>query len=72
MVVIERTHNIVRARVIVSFLQANGVDALLLDAEMATTAPIVGGGVRIAVPDDEENQAKRLLAEVEKEFSEDE
>ncbi|MEL7486167.1 MAG: DUF2007 domain-containing protein [Pseudomonadota bacterium] len=68
MVVIERTHNIVRARVMVSYLQAHGVEARLLDAEMTTMVPFLSGGVRIAVPDDEENQARRLLKEAEKEF----
>lgn len=65
MAIIERTHNIVRAQVVVSFLQAQGLNARLLDAETTTMIPFVTGGVRIAVPDDEENQARRLLNEFE-------
>ncbi len=68
MVIIERTHNIVRARVIVSYLQAANVDARLLDAEMGTMLPVVGGGVRIAVPEEQQARAERLLAEADAEF----
>ncbi|MEL6361354.1 MAG: DUF2007 domain-containing protein [Pseudomonadota bacterium] len=64
MKVIERTHDINMARIVVSFLRAHGVDARLLDAETSTMMPVVTGGVRIAVPDDEEMQAKRLIAEM--------
>ena len=63
MIVIERTHNLIQARVMVSFLQAHGVNALLLDAETSTMIPIAPLGVRIAVPNDEEHQARRILSE---------
>lgn len=60
--VIKRTHNIAQARIIVGYLQANGVDARLLDAETSTLIPVIGG-VRIAVDEDEEAKARSLLAE---------
>ena len=64
MKVIQRTHDITRAQIIVGFLQANGVDARLLDGETSRIIPVVGG-VRIAVPEEQEARAKSLLAEVE-------
>jgi len=45
MKILERTHNVIRARVIVSYLQAANIDAVLLDVEMSTMLPVVGGGV---------------------------
>lgn len=65
--ILERTHNIVKARVIVSFLQAAGIDALLLDGETTTVLPVVGG-VRIAVPKEQKVTAERLINEAEIEF----
>lgn len=64
MKVIKRTHNQQEAKIIVSFLNAHGVNAELLDGNINSVLPIVPGGVRIAVPDDEEAQALRILAEV--------
>lgn len=64
MKVIQRTHDITRAQIIVGFLQANGVDARLLDGETSQIIPVVGG-VRIAVPEDQAARAKSLLAEAE-------
>lgn len=64
MVIIERTHDFIQARVIVSFLNAHGVHAQLLDVEAYTMIPLAPLGVRIAVPDDEENQARRLLRDL--------
>lgn len=63
MKVIKRTHNQQEAKIIASYLNAHGVDAELLDAAMNSVLPVVAGGVRIAVPDDQENQALRLLRE---------
>ena len=71
MVVIERTHDLIQARVIVSFLQAHGVNAMLLDGETSTMIPFAPLGVRIAVPDDEENQARRILRELDLSAEED-
>ncbi len=65
--ILQRTHNIVKARVIVSYLQAAGVDALLLDSEATMTLPVVGG-VRIAVPREQKVRAERLINEAEIEF----
>ena len=62
MKVIKRTHNQTEARIIVSFLQANNIHAELLDSAINAVLPIVPGGVRIAVPDDQEGEARRLLA----------
>lgn len=64
MKVIERMRDVNRAQIIVGYLRANGVDARLLDAEMSRIIPGVGG-VRIAVPEDEENRAKWLLSQIE-------
>lgn len=64
MIVLERTHDVSQARVIVSYLRAHGLDAQLLDAATSSVLPAVGG-VRIAVPADEERQARRLLQEAE-------
>ncbi|MEM8770754.1 MAG: DUF2007 domain-containing protein [Pseudomonadota bacterium] len=65
MKVIKRTHNQQEAKIIVSFLNAHGVEAELLDGNINAVLPIVPGGVRVAVPDDQEAQALRLLAEQE-------
>ncbi len=61
MKVIKRTHNQQEAKIIVGFLQANGVEAELLDGAINSVLPIVAGGVRIAVPDDQEPKALSLL-----------
>ncbi|MEO1251149.1 MAG: DUF2007 domain-containing protein [Pseudomonadota bacterium] len=63
MKVIKRTHNQQEAKIIVGYLNSHGVDAELLDAAINSVLPIVPGGVRIAVPEDQEAQAERLLAE---------
>ena len=66
MKVIKRTHNQQEARIIVSFLNANGVEAELLDGETTTLLPVVGG-VRVAVPEDQEPKALSLLRNIETE-----
>ena len=63
MKVIKRTHNQQEAKIIVSFLNAHGVEADLLDGNINAVLPIIPGGVRIAVPDDQEHEAMRLLAQ---------
>lgn len=63
MKVIKRTHNQQEAKIIVSFLNAHGVEAELLDGNINSVLPIVPGGVRIAVPDDQEPEAMRLIAQ---------
>ncbi|MEL7489555.1 MAG: DUF2007 domain-containing protein [Pseudomonadota bacterium] len=68
MKILERTHNLVRARVIVSYLQAADIDAVLLDAEMGAMLPVAGGGVRIAVPEEQAYRARLLLEEADKSF----
>ncbi|MHA7870833.1 MAG: putative signal transducing protein [Hyphococcus sp.] len=65
MKVIKRTHNQQEAKIIVGFLQANGVDAELLDGAINSVLPIMPGGVRIAVPEDQEPKALSLLKNVE-------
>ncbi len=60
MKVIKRTHNQQEAKIIVGFLQANGVDAELLDGAINSVLPMPGG-VRIAVPDEQEPKAMSLL-----------
>ncbi len=63
MIVIHRTYDIQHARILVSFLQANGVDAILLDDATASVMPFVTKGVRIAVEEGMEDQALRLIEE---------
>ena len=65
MKVIKRTHALQQAKIIVGYLQSHGVDAELLDAAMTSVLPVVPGGVRIAVPDEQEAEALRLIAEAE-------
>lgn len=60
MKVIKRTHNQQEAKIIVGYLQANGVDAELLDGAINSVLPMPGG-VRIAVPDGQEPKALSLL-----------
>ena len=60
MKVIKRTHNQQEAKTIVGYLQANGVDAELLDGAINSVLPMPGG-VRIAVPDEQEPKALSLL-----------
>lgn len=62
MKVIKRTHAHQEAKIIVSFLQSNGIDAELLDGAITSMLPVVAGGVRIAVPDEQEERARALLA----------
>ena len=61
MIVIKRTHNQQEAKIIVGFLNARGVDAELLDGEINSVLPVVPGGVRIAVPEEQEAEARTLL-----------
>ncbi len=58
---IERTHNQQEAKIIVGFLQSHGIDAELLDGAINSVLPMPGG-VRIAVPDNQEAEALTLLA----------
>ncbi|MEO1135456.1 MAG: DUF2007 domain-containing protein [Pseudomonadota bacterium] len=60
MKVIKRTQDQQEARIIVSFLQAHDIDAELLDGAINSVLPMPGG-VRIAVPDDQEAEALTLL-----------
>jgi len=62
MKVIKRTHNLQEAKIIVGFLNAHHIDAELLDGAINSVLPIVAGGVRIAVPDGQEAEARALLA----------
>lgn len=64
MKVIKRTHNQQEAKIIVGFLQANGVEAELLDGAINSVLPMPGG-VRIAVPEDQEPKALSLLRNAE-------
>lgn len=63
MKVIKRTHQQQEAKIIVAFLNAHGVEAELLDGHINSVLPVMPGGVRIAVPDDQEHEAMRLLAQ---------
>ncbi len=63
MKVIKRTHHQQEAKIIVGFLNAHGVDAELLDGHINSVLPVLPGGVRIAVPDEQEAEAMRLLAQ---------
>lgn len=63
MKVIKRTHQQQEAKIIVGFLNAHGVEAELLDGHINSVLPVLPGGVRIAVPDDQEQEALRLLAQ---------
>ena len=61
MIVIKRTHNQQEAKIIVGFLISHGIDAELLDGAINSVLPMPGG-VRIAVPADQEAEARTLLA----------
>ncbi len=61
MKVILRTYDVQTARIMVGYLQAHGIDARLLDAEMATMAPFTTRGVRLAVDDAQAQKAAALL-----------
>ena len=63
--IIKRTHNQQEARILVSYLVSHGVDAVLLDGAINSVLPIVAGGVRVAVPDEQEPKAKYLLDDIE-------
>ena len=63
MKVIKKTHNLEEANIIVSFLISHGIDAQLLDAAVNSVLPMPGG-VRIAVADDQESEARTLLHNV--------
>jgi len=60
MKIIKRTHNQEEAKIIVSFLRAHDIDAELLDGAINSVLPMPGG-VRVAVPDDQEQEALTLL-----------
>ena len=60
MKVIKRTHNQQEAKIIVSFLQSHNIVAVLLDGAINSVLP-KPGGVRIAVPDEQETEAITLL-----------
>ena len=64
MKVIKRTHNQQEAKIIIGFLQANGIDAELLDGAINSVLPMPGG-VRIAVPEEQEPKALSLLKNAE-------
>lgn len=61
MKVIKRTRNQQEANIIVGFLNSHGIDAELLDGATHSVLPVMPGGVRIAVPDDQEAEALTLL-----------
>lgn len=63
MKVIKRTTDQQEAKIIVSFLRAHEIDAELLDGAINSVLPMPGG-VRIAVPDDQEAEALTLLNNV--------
>ncbi len=60
MKIIKRTHNQEEAKIIIGFLNAHGIDAELLDGAINSVLPMPGG-VRIAVPDEQETEALTLL-----------
>ena len=64
MKVIKRTHNQQEAKIIVGFLRANDIEAEILDGAISSVLPIVAGGVRIAVDEEQEGKALLLLAEI--------
>lgn len=57
---IKRTHNQQEAKIIIGFLNAHGIEAELLDGAINSVLPMPGG-VRIAVPDNQEAEALTLL-----------
>ncbi len=62
MKVIKRTRNAQEAKIIVSFLNAHDIDAELLDGAFNSVLPSVTS-VRIAVPEEQEQEALKLLAD---------
>ena len=63
MIILKRTYHHFQGQVIVSFLRANDIDAVLLDAQMSLALLGAVGGVRIGVPDGQEARAHQLLDE---------
>ena len=63
MKVIRRTTDQQEAKIIVGYLQAHDIDAELLDGAINSLLPMPGG-VRIAVPDEQETEALALLKAV--------
>lgn len=61
MKVIKRIRDQQEAKIIVSFLNANGIAAELLDGAMNSVLPVLPRGVRIAVPEDQEQSALALI-----------
>ena len=61
MKVIKRMRNQQEANIIVGFLNAHGINAELLDGAMNSVLPVMPGGVRIAVPEEQEDEALTLL-----------
>ncbi|MBI1364757.1 MAG: hypothetical protein GC153_02205 [Alphaproteobacteria bacterium] len=63
---VEKFQSLAEAKVVVGFLQANGIDAELADAHMHSVLP--GGlrfnGYRVVAPAGDVVAARRLLAEI--------
>ena len=62
LVEIARFYNSIEAGVARSRLEADGIDVFLFDMEMATAGALLIP-VRLMVDDDDEAQARRILAE---------
>ena len=60
MKVIKKINNLDEANIIVGFLTSHGIDAQVLDGAVNSVLPMPGG-VRIAVADDQEAEARTLL-----------
>ena len=60
MKVIKKINNLDEANIIVGFLASHGIDAQVLDGAVNSVLPMPGG-VRIAVADDQEAEARTLL-----------
>lgn len=67
-----RTHDTIQAQVIISALDAAGVDAVMFDESSLTSfSPFLTGGVRVMVHRDDLVAARRILDEIEAEHSAD-
>lgn len=58
---IKRIKDQQEAKIIISYLRANGIDAEILDGAINSVLPVMPGGVRIAVPEHQESEAIGLL-----------
>ncbi len=67
LVVVRVENEETRARIAIGFLQSNGIDARILEDDLGDQIPALEGtlGVKILVPEDQLELARKLLEEQE-------